>query len=81
MSFLDTLIFGVREVYAAGVELTRRPALDFGAGLTAVDNPMTGRTDITASGGGSGTTEILCWLGLRPRSATPTCVRQHARSI
>jgi len=50
MSFLDTLIYGYRTVYAAGVARTQRNKINFGAGLEAIDNPTTGATDVTASG-------------------------------
>jgi len=46
VSFLDTLIYGYRTAFAAGVERTRRNQIDFLAPLTAVDNPTTGRTDV-----------------------------------
>jgi hypothetical protein len=49
VSYLDALIYGIRDTYAAGVLLTKRSAINFGSGLTAVDNPGTGRTDVTSS--------------------------------
>ena len=49
MSFLDALIYGVRYAYASGALLTQRDSFDFKAGLTAVDNPATKRTEITAA--------------------------------
>ena len=49
MGFLDALIYGVRTIYASGVELLQRDAINFGDGLTAVDNPATGRTDVTVT--------------------------------
>ena len=56
MSFLDTLIYGYRTLYNAGVEITRRNKLNFVSGITGVDNPITGMTDVTADGGGNATT-------------------------
>ncbi len=52
MPLLDAMIYGYRQILAAGVELTRRSKVNFGAGLLAVDNPTTGCTDVTAPGGG-----------------------------
>lgn len=46
MSFLDTLIYGYRTILANAVEVTRRSKLNFGPGMTAVDNPSTGCTDV-----------------------------------
>jgi len=43
---LAQLLFGVRYVYQWGVELTERDSLDFLIPLTAVDNAITGRTEI-----------------------------------
>jgi len=54
MAFLDALIYGVRDVYAAGVAVTRRSQINFVSGATVVDNPATGRTDVTiATSGGA----------------------------
>jgi hypothetical protein len=50
MSFLDTLIYGYRTAYAADVALTQRNKINFGVGLTAVDNPATGATDVKTGG-------------------------------
>jgi hypothetical protein len=43
---MDTLIFGVRSVYAGGTLMPERPALNV-IGATAVDNPAADRTDMT----------------------------------
>lgn len=60
MSFLDALIFGVRTIFA-GVGATEQPTRSniwFRTGLTATDDPATGRTIVDAepveSGGGGG---------------------------
>jgi hypothetical protein len=46
-------------IYIDGVPVEpRRKALNFLGGATAVDNPQTGRTDITVSGGGAQTTGV-----------------------
>lgn len=49
MSFLDTLIYGYREIRNATIAVTRRNAINFTAGLTAVDNPTTKTTDVSAA--------------------------------
>lgn len=55
MSFLDDLLSGVKSVAYAGAKLLVRPTLNFqGAGVSLADNPITGATDITIAGGGSG---------------------------
>jgi hypothetical protein len=46
MSLLDSLFGGVR-VFVSGVELVTRKSLDFVGGLTVVDNPTTGRTEVS----------------------------------
>lgn len=49
MSMLDSL-FGVQRVFINGVELVTRKAVNLIAGtgqLSAVDNPIAGRSDIT----------------------------------
>ncbi|WP_437287646.1 hypothetical protein [Sorangium sp. So ce406] len=43
------LFFGVRRIFAAGVELPERPALKF-VGALATDNPAENRTDVFAPG-------------------------------
>lgn len=45
--WLDGAFYGLRWLYAADVALTQRNRLNFGAGLTAVDNPGQARTDVT----------------------------------
>ena len=49
MSILDALIFGVRDVYRAGVQYITRSALDFSESFTLTDNPTTKRTEIGLS--------------------------------
>lgn len=55
MGILDDLIYGYRDLYdAAGQLLPRRTKLRvLGEGVTAVDNPVTGQTELTLAGGGS----------------------------
>jgi hypothetical protein len=45
LSWIDTLFFGVRRIFAAGSELPERPALNF-VGATVTDNPGENRTDV-----------------------------------
>jgi hypothetical protein len=59
MSLLDALIYGVRDVYAAGVLVTKASAINFVSGATAVYNSATGRIDVTVSGGGGGGTHNI----------------------
>jgi len=49
MSYLDSLIFGVRTVLNAGVEVFQRSKINFVSGFTVVDNPITGATDVTST--------------------------------
>ena len=53
MSFLDSLIYGVRDVYQAGVLVTKASAINFASGATAVYNSATGSIDVTVSAGGA----------------------------
>jgi hypothetical protein len=46
MGSLDALLFGIRSIFASGVALPERSAVDF-IGGTVVDNPATGRTEVT----------------------------------
>lgn len=48
MSFLDALM-GIRSLFNNGVELITRKALDFKGDFALVDNPVTGRTEITVN--------------------------------
>lgn len=50
MAFLDTLIYGVKTILSGGVALTQRSKLNFHGGITAVDNPATGATDVSTGG-------------------------------
>jgi hypothetical protein len=52
MAFLDALIYGIRDAHANGVALIRRSKINFIG--TAVDNPVTGMTDVTLGSGGGG---------------------------
>lgn len=45
-NWLDVLI-GLRRFYAAGIELVKRSGINFGSGISAVDNPTTQMTDVT----------------------------------
>ncbi|HTN91390.1 MAG TPA: hypothetical protein VL242_47305 [Sorangium sp.] len=47
--WIDTLFFGVRRIFAAGVELPERPALNF-VGAVVIDNPAENRTDVFVPG-------------------------------
>lgn len=52
---LDGLIFGLRDAFDdKGKQLPTRSRIQFGAGLSAIDNPATGRIEIHAEGGGGG---------------------------
>ena len=47
--WIDTLFFGVRRIFAAGVELPERPALNF-VGAVVTDNTAENRTDMFIPG-------------------------------
>ncbi|WP_437567954.1 hypothetical protein [Sorangium sp. So ce542] len=49
LNWIDTLFFGVRRIFAAGVELPERPALNF-VGAVVTDNPAENRTDVFIPG-------------------------------
>ncbi|MGK4000650.1 hypothetical protein [Sorangium sp. So ce1024] len=49
LSWIDTLFFGVRRTFAAGVELPERPALNF-VGAVVTDNPAENRADVFIRG-------------------------------
>lgn len=49
MSFLDALIYGIRDAYAAGVLLAKRNKINFSTGLTATDDPVNGWTNVVAA--------------------------------
>jgi hypothetical protein len=66
MGYLDAFIYGVRDVYAAGVLLTRRGKLNFGSGMSAVDNPTTGAIDVTNTGGGTSPTFLTSMILRNP---------------
>uniref|UniRef100_A0A6M3IKY7 Uncharacterized protein n=1 Tax=viral metagenome TaxID=1070528 RepID=A0A6M3IKY7_9ZZZZ len=69
-TWLDWLLFGVRDIYAAGVEKTTRPALNF-IGMSVTDDAVNERLDIeltdaalsTLEQGGAATGEALVWDG------------------
>jgi hypothetical protein len=46
---LSTLIYGIRDIFVAGVEMPVRNAINFGAGFTVTDDPINERVDIGAS--------------------------------
>lgn len=46
MGFLDTLIYGYRTLLNGGSEITRRNALDVGAGLSVADDSANGRSKL-----------------------------------
>ncbi|WP_437721824.1 hypothetical protein [Sorangium sp. So ce861] len=49
LNWIDTLFFGVRRIFTAGVELPERPALNF-VGAVVTDNPAENRTDVFIPG-------------------------------
>jgi len=51
MSGLDELIYGIRTIFAAGVELVARNALAFSADFIVNDNEETGRTEVALANG------------------------------
>ncbi|WP_437798512.1 hypothetical protein [Sorangium sp. So ce693] len=52
LNWIDTLLFGVRRIHAAGVEMPERPAINFtGKGVTATDDPANNRTTVTVAPG------------------------------
>ncbi|WP_438041458.1 hypothetical protein [Sorangium sp. So ce128] len=52
LNWIDTLFFGVRRVFAAGVEVPERPAINFaGGGVTVSDDPANNRTTVTVAPG------------------------------
>jgi hypothetical protein len=54
MSLLDAL-FGVQKIFADGVLMLARGAINFkGPGVTVTDNPLTGAIDVEIDGGGTG---------------------------
>lgn len=57
MSFLDSLIYGIRSIKKGDVELPTRNALNFSGGVTVVDNPAKNQTEITVTGGGGGASD------------------------
>lgn len=57
MSWLDGFLSGgYATIQIAGSGLQARAILNFVSGVTGVDNPGAGRTDLTVAGGGGGTT-------------------------
>ncbi|WP_437647885.1 hypothetical protein [Sorangium sp. So ce362] len=52
LNWIDTLFFGLRRIYAAGVEMPERPAINFaGPGIAATDDPANNRTTVTVAPG------------------------------
>lgn len=56
MGWLGQQLFGVRRIFAAGVQLAERGAINFASGFTVVDNPLTGATDVSAAAAADATT-------------------------
>lgn len=50
MSWLDTLLYGVKDILEAGNARPARPALNFVSGATVVDNAGANRLDVTVAG-------------------------------
>lgn len=66
----------VRTIQASGTPLPSRPIVNMlGAGVSCVDNPASGRTDCTFSGGGGGgaPTDAQYWVG----AANATLSAEH----
>lgn len=64
MSFLDVLLYPIRNVFYGGVTLPQEPTLAFsGTGVTVTDSPSTKQTLINISGGGgsSGISAPVVW--------------------
>jgi len=58
-SYLDSLIFGIRDVFdKLGAKLPPRTALQFKGAVTVEDDPESRRTIVTVTGGGGGVTEL-----------------------
>lgn len=58
-SYLDSLIFGIRDVFdKLGTKLPTRTALQFKGAVTVEDDPENKRTIVTVTGGGGGVTEL-----------------------
>ncbi len=55
-TWLSGLLYGVRKILLAGVELPERSKLNFAAGFTVVDNAALGTTDVTAAAASDATT-------------------------
>jgi len=68
MSWLDTLLFGIKDILEAGVAKPARPKLNFVSGATVVDNAAQNRLDVTVSGSS-------------PSSTTPAEVTNSAGAV
>lgn len=74
-TFLDYLL-GYRDIFSNGVLQVRRKAINFGSGLTVTDNPVTGNTDVDATGGVGGGSDIPPYKQLQVDTvATPASTR------
>lgn len=61
MSFLEPLLDGYKRVAIAGVLVASQSVLNFVSGVTVVNNPTTGMTDVTVIGGTSSVTGTGWW--------------------
>lgn len=53
-SWLDALLFGVRQVFAGASQMPERPGISFsGAGVVVTDDPTNNRTSVVISAGGA----------------------------
>lgn len=70
MGWLGQQLYGIRKILLAGVELAERGSLNFASGFTVVDNPLTGRTDVSVSGASGDATVASASVLLTSGAAT-----------
>lgn len=70
MGWIGQQLFGIRKILLAGVELAERGSLNFASGFTVVDNPLTGRTDVSVSGASGDATVVSASVLLTSGAAT-----------
>lgn len=70
MGWIGQQLFGIRKILLAGVELAERGSLNFASGFTVVDNPLTGRTDVSVSGASGDATVASASVLLTSGAAT-----------
>lgn len=80
MGMLDAMIYGVRDVLANAVALTRRSKLNFGSGLTAVDNAGTASTDVTLQHTGTLMRDKRTYGEVQTASTSATVIASFAMS-